>query len=191
MFKRLLGLFAGLAALYAAFKLLFIVTWTDPRDWTVGELVTASIMNAHVRDNLDYLFLPPSAVQEISGEANKTMAGTSFADVDSGGDPDLSISVTTSGEDVIVSFSGMVSSGASNSVYFDVTVDGTRLGGTDGITGSTSAGANAITAPLCFSRIVTGLSAGAHTFVLQWRSTTGTATLYTNTLEPQFWVTKR
>lgn len=31
------------------------MSWTEPRDWTTGEMITASIMNTHVRDNLDYL----------------------------------------------------------------------------------------------------------------------------------------
>jgi hypothetical protein len=29
------------------------MAWTDPRTWVVGEVVTASLMNTHVRDNLD------------------------------------------------------------------------------------------------------------------------------------------
>jgi hypothetical protein len=29
------------------------MAWTDPRTWTDGELVTASILNAHVRDNFN------------------------------------------------------------------------------------------------------------------------------------------
>ena len=29
------------------------MAWSDPRDWTTGEVVTAAIMNAHVRDNFD------------------------------------------------------------------------------------------------------------------------------------------
>lgn len=31
------------------------MAWTTPRTWTTGELVTASILNAHVRDNLNML----------------------------------------------------------------------------------------------------------------------------------------
>ena len=30
-------------------------TWTTPRTWSAGELVTATMMNTHVRDNLEYL----------------------------------------------------------------------------------------------------------------------------------------
>jgi hypothetical protein len=33
-------------------------TWTTPRDWTTGETPTATIMNAHVGDNLTYLYAP-------------------------------------------------------------------------------------------------------------------------------------
>lgn len=31
------------------------MAWTSPRTWSVGETVTASILNVHVRDNLQYL----------------------------------------------------------------------------------------------------------------------------------------
>lgn len=31
------------------------MTWTTPRTWVAGETVTAAIMNAHVRDNLNAL----------------------------------------------------------------------------------------------------------------------------------------
>ena len=31
-------------------------TWTSPRDWMDGETVTATIGNAHWRDNLYYLY---------------------------------------------------------------------------------------------------------------------------------------
>jgi hypothetical protein len=31
------------------------MAWTTPRTWTTGELVTAAIMNAHIRDNQNVL----------------------------------------------------------------------------------------------------------------------------------------
>jgi hypothetical protein len=30
--------------------------WTTPRNWVSGELVTAALLNTHVRDNLDHLY---------------------------------------------------------------------------------------------------------------------------------------
>jgi len=32
------------------------MAWTTPRTWVSGELVTASMMNLHVRDNMNYLY---------------------------------------------------------------------------------------------------------------------------------------
>ena len=33
------------------------MAWSTPRDWASGELVTHTIMNAHIRDNFDALSL--------------------------------------------------------------------------------------------------------------------------------------
>jgi len=35
------------------------VTWTDPKTFTVGELLTAADLNTYVRDNLDFLYRKP------------------------------------------------------------------------------------------------------------------------------------
>ena len=52
------------------------MAWTDPRDWTTGELVTAAIMNTHVRDNLDYLY--SNAGFALIQDEDKTVDGASF-----------------------------------------------------------------------------------------------------------------
>jgi hypothetical protein len=36
------------------------MAWTTPRTWSTGETVTAAIMNAHVRDNLNFLYGAPA-----------------------------------------------------------------------------------------------------------------------------------
>jgi len=35
------------------------MVWTDPKTFTVGELLTAADLNAYVRDNLDFLYRKP------------------------------------------------------------------------------------------------------------------------------------
>ena len=35
------------------------MTWTDPKTFTVGELLTAADLNTYVRDNLDFLYRKP------------------------------------------------------------------------------------------------------------------------------------
>ena len=46
------------------------MTWTTPRTWVDGELVTATIMNAHVRDNLrasaPHLVVRKSATESVT-----------------------------------------------------------------------------------------------------------------------------
>jgi hypothetical protein len=71
--------------------------WTTPRTWSIGELITKSIMDTHVRDNLLALWpytaagqIPLSSlsnrltVLDASGNANKRIAanGTTFELVD-------------------------------------------------------------------------------------------------------------
>lgn len=36
------------------------MAWTAPRTWVTGETPTAAQFNAHVRDNLNFLYSPPS-----------------------------------------------------------------------------------------------------------------------------------
>ncbi len=46
------------------------MAWTSPRTWVTGELVTASLLNTHVRDNLSYLKNAPTF------DGNVTVSGT-------------------------------------------------------------------------------------------------------------------
>jgi hypothetical protein len=49
-----------LLSLFAKFALVIFGLWTTPRTWVAGELVTASMMNTHVRDNMNAVkgFIP-------------------------------------------------------------------------------------------------------------------------------------
>ena len=42
------------------------MTWTDPKTFTVGELLTAADLNAYVRDNLAFLFDPPTVTVRLT-----------------------------------------------------------------------------------------------------------------------------
>lgn len=54
------------------------MAWTTPRTWVAGELVTAAIMNTHVRDNLNILTVAISDDgQTWSGTGSVTAIGTS------------------------------------------------------------------------------------------------------------------
>lgn len=162
------------------------MAWTTPKTWATDELVTASNLNTHLRDNLNALKSPPSAAYTLNEAADFTTTSTSFVDVSAS---KLALTITTAGGDVLVHFDGRL--GATARVYLDVAVDGTRLAGDDGITANGDSGT---AESISFTRLITGLSAGAHTFKLQWKVNTGTGTLYAGAgtsaldLHPQFWV---
>jgi len=54
------------------------MAWTTPRTWTTGELVTAAIMNTHVRDNLNVV--NTSTVQGIIGGTGAAITAGSVFD---------------------------------------------------------------------------------------------------------------
>lgn len=135
---------------------------------------TAANLNAYIRDNQRAIKAPPSAHYEPNEGADYSTSSTSFVNVDTvGAGTDFTLSITTTGGAVMIG-AVLPTNGARG--WFDVSVDGTR------IANNTNGGLCQIVtgAPLgVFNRIVTGLSAGLHTFILQWRvSTVGPIVLY-------------
>lgn len=160
--------------------------WTTPKTWEDSELVTADLLNTHLRDNLEALKAPPTATYELD-EADITTASTSFTDVAES----LELTITTTGGDVWVWFFGMVENSVSQEVFFDIDVDGSRIAGDDGLwrTRATDSLQSVV-----IGRLISGLAAGEHTFKLQWKVDGGTVTLYAGAgttnydLHPQFGV---
>ncbi|MCY4536740.1 MAG: hypothetical protein OXE52_00775 [Chloroflexi bacterium] len=159
------------------------MAWTTPKiDWTTGELVTAADLNT-MNENLAALKQPATAVYTTT--ADITADVREFTDIDS---DNLNLTITTAGGDVLLHFHGSMVQMDKSSMFLDIEVDGTRLGGDDGIlknefrniTGDPS-GARIIS----FTRLFQGLGAGSHTFKLLWRGTRGSKTLR---LGAQFWV---
>ncbi len=159
--------------------------WSVPRSWSVGELVTASLLNTHLRDNLEFLKTPPTALYHVNQSTDYTTTSTSFADVDA---TNLSFNLTTAGGDVLIVFMGY--GGGSARLYFDVAIDSVRMAGDDGFLASV----NAANTPITLVALKQGLSAGSHTFKLQWKVNSGSATLYAGAgtagldTHPQFFV---
>ena len=166
------------------------MAWTTPRTWVSGELVTHTLLNTHLRDNLNALKAPSTDYYNVNEVSDYTTTSSSFVDVDA---TDLAMTITTSGGDVFVHFHGTVShSAAAGRTYFEVAVDGVAAMGDDGIL-HTRAAASPATESCAFTLYITGLSAASHTFKLQWKTSGATATLYagagtsTGDLHPQFW----
>ncbi|MCY4073059.1 MAG: hypothetical protein OXG60_17330 [Chloroflexi bacterium] len=142
------------------------MAWTTPKtDWATGELITASDMNA-VGENLAALNDLATAVytttEHIRAKASE------FTDVDS---DNLSLTIATAGRDVLVHFYGTIGHGsASPNFYgsFDIDVDGVRQGSDDGVVKVYFY--HDVYPCVSFTRLIQGLSAGSHTFKLQWKS---------------------
>jgi len=151
------------------------MSWSTPRTWTAGELATASLLNTHLRDQLDFLKAPPTGSKTLNEAANYTTNATSFADVDS---TNLSFTLNTAGGDVLITFTGTFSHNtAAGRVYLDVSVDGTDTFGDDGLLVTACETAARF---YSFSMVAwkLSLSAGSHTFRLRWKTNTGILTLY-------------
>lgn len=164
------------------------MAYTAPTPRSTGDLITASIYNTDIVDNIAALKSPPTGAHTVNEASDLVTNSTTFTNIDA----DLSLAITTTGGDVIVHFECYGGSTAGGvRMYLDFTVDGTRHAGDDGISETMAA----TLAPMSFTRIVQGLSAGLHTFVMQWKSSAASnVTIYAgagtaNTdLHPQFWV---
>jgi hypothetical protein len=164
-------------------------TWTTPRTYTTGELITKAILDVHIRDNLNALKTPASFHAIIDESSDFTTASTSFTNISSSF---FSATLTTGGGDMIIGFQGSFAVSSAMKIYLELTVDGVVFAGNDGLLLSDIATTQILT--LSFTALVTGLSAASHTFAVQWKnSAANTTTLFagagtsTKDVHPQFW----
>lgn len=154
--------------------------WTTPRTFVAGETVTASMLNTHIRDNLNML-LEQTLSQTLYMPAGAyTTTSTTFADVDS---TNLKRTIAPISTRVLVMamFTAGTNSGAlaNAAAQFDINnaTSSARLGHTtNGLVSTGSTGQ-----ALMLFGVATGLTAGTtYDFRLQYRSTSGsyTTTVY-------------
>jgi len=161
------------------------MAWTTPKTWAVDELITATNLNTHLRDNLNALKSPPKDLVDISA-ANYTVGSTSWQDVDAA----LTLSLTTAGGDVLVGFVGSISHSSTNNIYFGLEVDSVDYVADDGICMDAP---GTVPRTISFVYRLSGLAAGAYTIVLRWKVSAGTGTMYAGAsgagqnVHPQFW----
>ena len=169
------------------------MVWTAPKTWTSEPLI-AGDLNIHLRDNMEALKEPPSADYVLDESADYSTTSTSFVNVDG---TNLSLTIETNGGAVMIGFYGTFKPGSNSNIgYFDVEMDGGRIGGDDGLIACERAATGGTPNKLAvsFVRLVTGVSAGMHTFNLQWKVNGGTGDLYAGAatsgldIHPQFWV---
>lgn len=165
------------------------MAWITPKDWEVGESLTAAKLNTHLRDNLNALKSPPSDGYVVNEGSDYSTSSTSFANVDG---TNLHLTLTTTGGDVEVHFEGTFqAAGAAGIVYLDVYVDAAVDGGDDGYLCQYCPASQP--QAVSFSRLIEGLSAGTHHFYLEWKTNGVSIILYAGAgsanrdVHPQFW----
>jgi hypothetical protein len=174
--------------------------WNTPITWQVNQLVTETDLNAQVRDNLAYLKervdAPASASYMLNESADYTTSSTTFVDVDA---VKLAFTITTRGNAVMIGFFGTVSATTTTEsvAFFDVTMDGVRVGGDDGLAlcaRKSGSGGSLASDSVSFVMLLPTVSAGDHTFKLQWKISGATMALRAGAgtvgldVHPQFWV---
>lgn len=161
------------------------MAWTAPRTWVVNELITAALLNTHLRDNLLALKTPQQDTidLDLGSDIQESPGVTSFGDVDA---TNLTLNLADfQGGAVLVTFVGVIGlDDTTSKCYFNLAtqVDGggySDYAGDDGILGVYSNHANQAH-NASFSIILTGLSAGDLDIKLRWKqdATTTVATLY-------------
>ena len=159
--------------------------WTTPSTWVDNELVTASKLNTHVRDNLTYLYDRPKHIITINTNNQVTgFTSTTFAAINDGL---LTLTLTTTGRPVELNAAFHISS-TGNSFFFDWLIDDTiwaSSGTTTALTGGVwrvNTGDTMVNSTTVYS----GLAAGTHTFRPRIRVSASSWTIMTNATLHQF-----
>jgi len=154
------------------------MAWTAPNTIAAGDVLSATAHNTYLRDNLNYLHTgrPAGVIARNNGGVYSIATATGWAAIDS---TNLANTLTlTTGRVLIACVGSFYADASSRLLSLDVDLDGTRIGGTDGIVKKTlDTNATAIS----FTIMKVGLSTGSHTFKLFWKIGAGTGYLFSGT----------
>lgn len=151
------------------------MAWTSPQTWTSGQVVTASDLNTHLRDNLSYLFSGrPQFSIVYEGVADKTVTGITWTDVDAANLKSPALAIKSGRFLCFASCRLQADNTAGSSAQLDVIMDSTtRKGGTSGLVKLTQNTNNWVSVAALFTGIVDTVT---HDFKLQFRNGTVGAT---------------
>lgn len=144
-----------------------MATWTEPKTWS-AERSKLSDWNTYLQQNTEAIKNPPtdSYAPTYTGSAFATTTSTSWVAI--GGS--YSLSLDTAGGDLFCQFSAAVSN-----AFLDFAVDGTRVGGNDGILIVPTVATYG--SPTRMIWLVQELAAGTHTLDVYWKVASGTGSL--------------
>lgn len=146
-----------------------MTTWTTPKTWQTGDLVTAAELNAQIRDNMLYLKQGVTLDYVERDATYTTTTHNIWTDID----PNyLSLTVVTKGGPVLVGFSAVGDDAGDphRTPAVDYTLDGTRQGTSKyGLAYRPVPDVRSnLRLPMAFAHLQPNLPAGSHTVTLQW-----------------------
>ncbi len=137
------------------------MTWTTPKTFTAGMVITETDLNTHLRDNLDALKSPPFQQIMTASATGWSTTSTTAVPINTA---HLSVTLNTHGGDVQCYFCGWcIDAGA----MFNLDTDGTAF--TDRYSGLVNSRSDERL--MQFHVWVTGLASGLHTFNPTWHGT--------------------
>lgn len=155
------------------------MAWTSPRTWTTTELVTAALLNSHLRDNLNFLASTTSDTEPNS----RTFTNTGYLDLDAltggaGSITAVSVSVDT-GTAAIVCMSAELNQATAGQVTFmSYRISGaTTVAASDTWAAYLHSPSASVGGTPTRVRRHTGLNAGTNVFEVQARVSGGTGTI--------------
>lgn len=152
------------------------MAWTAPITWAAAQLVSATDLNTHIRDNENFLYTRfPVQQALVTNAGNYTTTSTSFVDVDA---TNLILTITPATGTVVIMAFLTASLAVTGTVYFDLILDSTTRysASASGSAFLNIGGSNQ--APVTIFGRFSGLSNTAHTFKLQWKVSASTGTIY-------------
>lgn len=154
------------------------MSWTNPKTWVVNELVTAAMLNAHVRDNLLHLFQRPLIQSVQTSGAGYAITSTSYVAVDA---TNLKLTLTPESGRVMIGLLATLVGSATLYAGLRVSIDN---GAQYALWGDSIQALTQVTLSPVVPLVVTGLSAAAHTFELQMKVSGGTITMHRSAAQP-------
>lgn len=152
------------------------MAWTTPKTWT-SEVLTSNDMNTYLSDNTQYLYdevtYSPAVYTYSRTTGDYSTTSATFVDIDAS---NMVATITTDGGDVLITFAGTLtrSGGSASGVNLGFDYDGTDYVILRPLVSTTyGIGVNA-----SFSVILDNVTAGSHTFRMQWSIDATGATAY-------------
>jgi hypothetical protein len=166
------------------------ISSADNKPYLLNSAGTATQIDIGLTSRVAALEGLPNDLSELDEASDYTISVTSFADIDA---TDLAVTITTAGGPVLVGYSIPLITPNNGQLFFDIDVDGARLGGDDGLERYGNASSVGVKQTANLTTLITGLSADSHTFKVQAKVSAGSATLYAGAgtsgadMHPRFW----